>query len=96
MAPDIAEVLTSAKSLAREQIADLAYELLRVLDEDQAPVDQATVDAAWSAELRRRVDDVESGAVEVVSHQETVAEARAFIASRRKCLPVPNRVLRQW
>lgn len=83
MAPDVAEVLQTAKSLERDQIADLAYQLLRVLDGD-APADQAKIDAAWRAELRRRIDDVESGKVELVSHETTVAQARAMLAARRQ------------
>jgi hypothetical protein len=83
MAPDVAEVLESARSLGREQIAELAYELLRVLDGDAPEVDQETVDAAWGAELRRRVGDIESGGIELVSHKKTVAQARAMLARQR-------------
>jgi len=44
---------------------------------------QAEIDAAWRAELQRRVDDVESGRVDLVSHDETVALARALLAGRK-------------
>lgn len=84
MAPEVAEVLESAKSLKREDLADLAYQLLRVLDEDAEEVDQAAIDSAWRAEIRRRVDDIESGNVQLVSHEETVSLARAMLAARRK------------
>jgi 2,4-dienoyl-CoA reductase-like NADH-dependent reductase (Old Yellow Enzyme family) len=84
MVQSVAEVLESAKALRRDEVADLAYKLLRVLDGDGEPADQASVDAAWRAEYRRRVDDIESGRVQLVSHAETVAQARAMLASRRK------------
>lgn len=84
MAPEVAVVLEAAKALKRGQIADLAYELLRVLDGDAPEADQAEVDAAWRAEFRRRVDDVESGKVQLVSHEETVSQARAMLAAQRK------------
>lgn len=84
MAPDVAEVLKSAKALERDQIADVAYELLRLLDDDGATGDQEAVDAAWRAEYRRRIDDLEAGNVQTVPHAETVAQARALLAARRK------------
>lgn len=84
MAPEVAEVLETAKSLKRDQIADLAYRLLRVLDEGTSEVDQARVGAAWRSEIRRRIDDIESGNAQLVSHEETVSIARAMLAARHK------------
>ena len=84
MAPEVAEVLETAKSFRRDQIADLAYQLLCVLDEDTAEGDQQAIDAAWRAEFRRRIDDIESGNVQLVSHEETVSLARAMLAARNK------------
>lgn len=46
-------------------------------------VDQSTVDAMWRAELRRRIEDIESEGAQLVSHEETVAQARAKLAARR-------------
>lgn len=87
MAPEVGEVLESAKSLEREQIADLAYELLRVLDGDATEGDQPSVDAAWRAEFRRRINDIDSGRLELVSHEETVAQARAMLVRQRDGIP---------
>lgn len=84
MAPEVAEVLKTARSLKRGQIADLTYQLLRMLDDESPAVDQLSVDEAWRAEFRRRIDDIESGKVELVSHEGTVAEARSLLAARRK------------
>lgn len=82
MAPDVREVFENAKVLDREQIADLADQLLRVLDDDSSPVDQHQVDAVWSLELERRMDDLESRTVRPVSHDETVAQAQQFLTPR--------------
>lgn len=84
MAPEVAEVLETAKSLKRGEIADLAYHLLRVLDDGAAEADQERIDAAWRAEFRRRIDDIESGNAQLVSHEETVSLARAMLAARNK------------
>lgn len=83
MAPEVADVLETAKSLNRDQIADLAYHLLQVLDDDLAGVDQARIDAAWRADLRRRTDEIENGRVQLVDGPETLAMARAMLAKRR-------------
>jgi len=42
------------------------------------------VDAAWRTEFCRRVEDIESGEVQLVSHKDTVTAARALLADRRK------------
>jgi hypothetical protein len=84
MTPEVEGVLETAKSLERGQIADLAFELLRVLDNDAPELDQRKVDAVWRAEFRRRVEDIETGKVRLASHEETVSEARAMLAARRK------------
>jgi hypothetical protein len=82
MAPEVTEVLETAKLLGRDQIADLAYELLRVLDDGDVPADPGKAEAAWRAEFHRRIDGVESGAVELVDGPETLALARAMLAAR--------------
>jgi hypothetical protein len=48
-----------------------------------APSDQAAIDAAWNAELRKRIDEVESGAVESVDGEETMLLARELIDAKR-------------
>ena len=82
MVPNVRDVFETAKELDREQIADLAFHLLRVLDDDGTSVDQQVVDAAWNAEFTRRVADLESCAIQSVSHDETVAQARQLLRRR--------------
>lgn len=52
--------------------------------EHDVEVDQAEVDDAWRVELRRRIDDIDSAEVELVSGRETIAMARARLAARHQ------------
>lgn len=79
MSTDVAAVLKTANSLTREQRADLAHKLLLSLDESST-VDQTDIDAAWQAELERRVDGILSGETELVSGKESRARVRALLA----------------
>src|SRR5690625_7253030 len=82
MAPDVSEFLETAKLLSRDDIADLAYQLLQVLD-GEASADAATVESAWRADFRRRIDEIESGEVELVDGRQTLTMARAMRTARR-------------
>ena len=46
--------------------------------------DQAEVDAAWRSEIRRRIDDIESGKVELLDADEVHAQIRAKLDAMRK------------
>lgn len=84
MSPTVAEMFEKAKSLEHDEMADLVYQLLRVLDDKDPDLDQAEVDQAWRAEFRRRINDVESERVELVDGRETLAMAREMLAARRR------------
>lgn len=79
MSTDVAAVLKTARSLTREQRADLAHELLLSLEESST-ADHAESDAAWHTELERRVDEILSGEAELVSGEESRARIRALLA----------------
>lgn len=71
--PDlVTELSLRARELAPEDRARLAEELLASLETDADP----EVDAAWDEELRRRIAEVESGAVELVPADEVFARIR--------------------
>lgn len=57
----VAELSAQARALPPEDRARLAEELLASLDPGEAEVD-----AAWDAELRSRIAEVEAGTVELV------------------------------
>jgi putative addiction module component (TIGR02574 family) len=70
--PDlVAELSAQAKALPPEDRARLAEELLASLDPHEADVD-----AAWNAELRRRIDEVERGIVELIPADQAFAQVR--------------------
>lgn len=84
MTPDVDEVMASVQALPPDQVAEVAYRVLRVLDDAPAQVDQGEVDAAWRSELRGRIDEIERGDVDLVRHEETVSVARSMLANRRE------------
>lgn len=70
--PDlVAELSAQAKALSPEDRARLAEELLASLDPHEADVD-----AAWDAELRRRIDEVERGVAELIPADRAFAQVR--------------------
>ncbi|MFT3875123.1 MAG: addiction module protein [Propioniciclava sp.] len=84
MSMNVAEVERALLSLDRRDRAEVLYRGIRSLDiDDQLTDDQAEVDAAWCAEIRRRIDDVENGQVELLDVDESHAQLRAEFAACR-------------
>ncbi len=69
------ELSARAKTLSAEDRARLAEELLESLDQEP----ESEVEAAWDREIERRVAEVESGTVKLISADEVHAEARRLI-----------------
>ena len=68
---DLVEDLSQrARALSPEDRAQPAEKLLESLHEDTDP----DIEAAWDAEIRRRVAEVESGAVKLVPAEEVFDE----------------------
>ncbi|URI06125.1 addiction module protein [Aquincola tertiaricarbonis] len=68
----VAELSAQAQSLPPEDRARLAEALLASLDPAESDVD-----TAWSDELRRRIADLETGAVEAIPADQAFARVRA-------------------
>lgn len=82
MASVFDEVTAKAKQLSTRERARLIEELIRGLEgEPEGTPDE--IAAAWEEEVARRVDDMEAGRVEWVSHEQVMAEIRARIAAAR-------------
>ncbi|SEB71645.1 putative addiction module component, TIGR02574 family [Paramicrobacterium humi] len=77
----LSELIEKARELAPADRVALAYELLDSVEEPEEP--DPIVDAAWQKELRRRIEDIESGRVQLVDGRETMRIARERIAERR-------------
>ena len=70
--PDlVAELSAQAQALPPEDRARLAEELLASLDPRETEVE-----AAWDEELRRRIDEVERGTVQLVPADQAFAQVR--------------------
>lgn len=62
------QIEAEARRLPREERARLAEALISSLDEE------GEVEREWAAEIRRRVQELRSGAVETISAEEVFAE----------------------
>jgi hypothetical protein len=80
MSPNAQKLLDEARQLPPEEREWLA-ECLLINDER---VSAADVESAWSDEIKHRLDDIDSGAVTMISHEEFLAGLDAHIASKRK------------
>jgi len=77
MTPAFEAVLDQALKLPEEERGALATRLLRSLEPDDGDEPSAQEwEAAWSAELDRRVREVREGRVELVDGDEVLAELR--------------------
>lgn len=62
------DVVAAALTLPKDERANLAYKLILSLDE---PLDDPEiVKAEWNAEIRRRVQEIKSGAVVGIPYEE--------------------------
>jgi putative addiction module component (TIGR02574 family) len=68
----VAELSQRARELAPEDRARLAQELLASLEADIEP----EVDAAWDAELRKRIAEVDNRAVQLIPADEVFERVR--------------------
>ena len=70
--PDLVTALSvQAKALAPEDRARLAEELLASLDPHEAEID-----TAWDQEIGRRIDEIESGKVQMIPADQAFAQVR--------------------
>lgn len=71
MTDHVTELTARAKALPPEERARLAEELLATLDHSDDGVE-----AAWDAEIRKRIADVERGTVQLIPADEAFAQVR--------------------
>jgi putative addiction module component (TIGR02574 family) len=83
MSMSVADVERALLALDQHDRAAVIHRGLQSLDSDTSDVDQDAVDAAWRDELRRRVDEIESGKVELLDLDEVHAQIRAELAAMR-------------
>lgn len=81
MSMTMAQVEEALLALDRRDRAAVIHRGLQTLDIETDETPQEEVEAAWRDELSRRIDDIESGRVQMLSHEETFGRARAAIAA---------------
>ena len=67
MTPQVSEVLGKALALSTQERGLLIDRLIESLDEGPA---EEGVEEAWADEIKRRVDDIQSGKVEMIPGDE--------------------------
>lgn len=78
-------LLEQALQLPEADRGTLAMRLLHTLEpDDEGEVTGDEWEAAWSAEIDRRVKEVDDGSAELLDGDEVLAEARAWLDAQRR------------
>lgn len=77
MARSINELEKEVFALPSEDRARIAADLIRSLDNDGEPLSREEWEAAWAEEIRRRLEDIQEGRVELLDAEQVMAELRA-------------------
>jgi putative addiction module component (TIGR02574 family) len=80
MGPKAQRVLEAALALPEDERADVVGALLESLD---GPADEG-VEEAWADEIKRRIEDVESGAVKTIPWEEARKHLWQTLESRKR------------
>ena len=67
LTPQVSEVLEKALALSTQERGLIIDRLIESLDDE--PADEG-VEAAWSVEIKRRVEEIQSGKVEMIPGEE--------------------------
>jgi putative addiction module component (TIGR02574 family) len=81
MSPDVSELLKKALALPPEARAALAGSILESLDDE--PADEG-VEAAWSEEIKRRIEEIDSGKVQMIPYEEVRRRLAALLSDASK------------
>ena len=79
MSPNAQRLLDEARQLPPAEREWLAECLL--IDDESASA--AEVESAWDAEIKRRLDEIDSGAVKMIPGERVIAEMEAKLVSPR-------------
>lgn len=80
MSMSVSEVEQAMLALDRRDLATVIHRGIQALDEDNLNDPQDDVDAVWREELRKRIDEIESGQVELLTGEKVDARVSALLA----------------
>jgi len=83
MQPSFDEVEKLAHALPEDQRIRLANSLYESVGEEEQ-ANEAEIEAAWGDEIKRRLDEIDSGKVKMISHKDFLAHLDAHIAGKRQ------------
>jgi putative addiction module component (TIGR02574 family) len=89
MSPNAQRLLDQAQQLPPDEQEWLAERLL-IKD---ASLSTADVEAAWGDEIKRRLDEIDSGSVEMIPGDEVLARMDARLKARRQQVAGKNETL---
>jgi putative addiction module component (TIGR02574 family) len=81
MTEEVSDFLKKALALPPEARAALAGSLLESLDEEPA---EEAVKAAWEEEIKRRIEEIDSGKVQMIPYEEVRRRLAARLSDARK------------
>ncbi len=81
MTQEVSDLLKKALALPPEARAELADSLLESLDREPA---EEGVEAAWSEEIQRRIEEIDSGKVQMIPYEEVRRRLAARLSDAGK------------
>lgn len=81
MTQEVSDLLKKALALPPEARAELADSLLESLDKEPA---EEGVEAAWSEEIQRRIEEIDSGKVQMIPYEEVRRRLAARLSDAGK------------
>lgn len=79
-----AQVEQALLALDQSERAAVIHRGLQSLDKADAALPQDAVDSAWRSEIGKRIDEIESGDVELVDVNTSHAQLRDELSARRR------------
>jgi putative addiction module component (TIGR02574 family) len=79
MARSISEIEKDLFALPIQERARIAHVLIRSLDKDKEPLSREEGGAVWLEEIQRREEEIDSGKVKLVSHDEVMVSLAAAL-----------------
>jgi putative addiction module component (TIGR02574 family) len=85
LTPEVSRLLEQALSLSVEEQEALANSLFSNLDREmsEGPAEEG-VEEAWAEEIKRRIDDIQSGRTKMIPYEQVRRRLAARLADARK------------